>query len=131
MKFKLLCLLLIFTACSSQKYPPASSAIEAASEFIDACKMGEFKKANFYMIQDEENSKLLKQAQTKFQSFDLEEKRQLASASLQNISIENISPTEVIVYYNNSSEKERRKVKAVLNNNQWLIDFKYSFNPNL
>ncbi len=131
MKIKILCLLLIFTACSTQKYSPASSAIEAASEFIDACKMGEFKKANYYMLQDAENANLLKQAKNKFLTFSLEEKRQLVSASLQNISIENISPTEVIVYYNISSENERRKVKAVLNNNQWLVDFKSSFNPNL
>ncbi|MBX2931129.1 MAG: DUF4878 domain-containing protein [Chitinophagaceae bacterium] len=131
MKCKLLFCIIIFSACTSQHYTPATSAIEAITAFMEACKLGDFKKANFYMLQDEENKKLLKEAQNKFYQYDLEEKRQLASASLQNISIENLSATEVIIYYNNSSDKERRKVKAILNNNTWLIDFKYTFNPNL
>jgi uncharacterized protein (DUF2344 family) len=132
MKIKLIFILFIaLCSCNTQNYTPATSAIEAASVFVDACKLGEFKKANFYMLQDAANEKLLHDTQKKYHQYNLEEKRQLADASLQNITIENITTTEVIIYYNNSTDKERRKVKAVFKDNQWLVDFKFSFNPNL
>ncbi|GMV78239.1 MAG: hypothetical protein AMXMBFR79_13700 [Chitinophagaceae bacterium] len=132
MKIALILFASLCLACNSvHDLLPASTALEAAREFLEASKAGKFEKASFYMLQDDENSKLLKQSKEKYYSFSNKDKKQLLDASLQNITIENISPTEVIVYYNNSFDKQRRKVKAVNTNNTWLIDYKYTFNPNL
>lgn len=133
MKPLLVCFIVFILSCNSTttNYLPATKPIEAAREFIEAFKAGKFDKANFYMLQDVENTNLLNDAKTKYYRFSKKDKRLLAEASIQNISIENVSVTETIIYYNNSFDKERRKVKAVNSNNIWLIDFKYTFNPNL
>jgi hypothetical protein len=133
MKILLLLIATTFLACNTTNtnYLPATRPLEAAREFIEAFKAGKFDKANFYMLQDTENNKLLNEAKEKYYRFSKKNKRLLAEASIQNITIENISVTETIIYYNNSFDKERRKVKAVNTNNNWLIDFKYTFNPNM
>jgi len=129
--FSLIAFLLLACNNSSITYLPATRPLEAAREFIEAFKAGKFEKASFYMLHDKENDKLLKEAKDKYYQFTKKDKRLLSEASIQNVTIETISPTETIIYYNNSFDKERRKVKAVNQNNTWLIDFKYTFNPNL
>jgi hypothetical protein len=130
--FGLLGIALLLNACNNSKnYTPAKYAIVASSEFVQACLKGDFDKASFYMIQDEQNKNLLKEREVKYRSTTASQQRQLGEASLQNITIEEISPTETIVYYKNSYDNIGRKVKAIFTNNIWLVDFKYSFNPNL
>jgi hypothetical protein len=132
---KISLLLLFFIACigctTKPNYVPATDGTNAAVTFIYACLKGEFDKANFYMLQDEENKKLLKEAREKYASFSKQQKRLLREASLQNINIENITVNELILHYTNSANNQGGKVKALLINNAWLVDFKYKFNPNL
>lgn len=127
--------LLMATAfgCGSKKeYPPATDALNAGLQFIDGCLKGDFDKADFYMLQDDKNKQLLKEAKEKFNSFSKEQKKQLMEASLQNITIENPSTTETIIHYNNSYNSRGGKVKVVqVENNKWQADFKYAFNPNM
>lgn len=118
--------------CSNPKnYVPANDAFDAAREFVGACLKGDFDKASFYMLQDEQNKALLKEKEVKYRSTTASQQRQLGEASIQNITIEEITPTETIVYYKNSYDNIGRKVKIILSNKVWLVDFKYSFNPNL
>lgn len=123
---------LFFISCSNPKnYVPANDAFDAAREFVGACLKGDFDKASFYMLQDEQNKALLKEKEVKYRSTTASQQRQLGEASIQNITIEEIAPTETIVYYKNSYDNIGRKVKIILSNKIWLVDFKYSFNPNL
>lgn len=133
MKYALsLLFVLFFIGCSNPKnYVPANDAFDAAREFVGACLKGDFDKASFYMLQDEQNKALLKEKEVKYRSTTASQQRQLGEASIQNITIEEITPTETIVYYKNSYDNIGRKVKIILSNKVWLVDFKYSFNPNL
>ncbi len=127
-----LLLMVVAMGCNTKKnYPPATDGLNAGIEFIGACLKGDFDKADFYMLQDEENKKLLNQAREKFSSFTKEQKKQLAEASLQKVNMENTSPTEMIIHYNNSYNNSGGKVKVVQKDNIWLVDFKYKFDPNL
>lgn len=118
--------------CSSKKqYPPATDGLNAGLEFIGAVLKGEFEKADFYMLQDERNKQLLEEARTKYSSFSKEEKRQLREASLQNVEVENTTASELILHYHNSYNNEPGKLKVVQQGGNWLVDFKYKFNPNL
>jgi hypothetical protein len=124
--------LICFTGCSTKKnYRPAADALDAAREFIGACLIGDFEKADAYMIQDASNKQFLKEAETTYRNRTANQQKQLGEASLQNITIEEVSTTATIINYKNSADNIAHKVKAVLNNNIWLIDFKYTFNPNL
>lgn len=132
MKYFFIALTLFFTACSNNKnYIPATDGLNAAIEFISACQQGNFEKAAFYMLPTTKNKKLLQEAEQTYRKLPAEKRRQYREASLQEITLENISPTETIINYKNSYDKVGRKVKAIQQNNTWQIDFEYSFNPNL
>jgi hypothetical protein len=132
MKHFLIILTLLFTACSNNKnYVPATDALNAAVEFVSACQQGNFEKAAFYMLTNNNNKKLLQEAEQTYRKLPAEKRRQYREASLQEVTIENISATETIINYKNSYDKVGRKVKAIQQNNNWVIDFEYSFNPNL
>lgn len=131
-QFLQMLLLTILVSCNAtQQYPTAADALDAAREFIDASIKGDFEKANAYMLQDEKNKQLLKEEEEKYRAKSNAQQKQLAESSLQNISIEEISATETIIKFKNSNDNVSRKVKVVSVNNTWLVDFKYSFNPNL
>jgi ADP-ribosylglycohydrolase len=131
-QFLQMLLLAILVSCNTtHQYPPAADALDAAREFIDASIKGDFEKANAYMLQDEKNKQLLKEEEEKYRAKTNAQQKQLSESSLQNISIEEVSATETIVKFKNSIDKTGRKVKVISVNNRWLVDFKYSFNPNL
>jgi ADP-ribosylglycohydrolase len=131
-QFLQMLLLTILVSCNTtHQYPPAADALDAAREFIDASIKGDFEKANAYMLQDEKNKQLLKEEEEKYRAKTNAQQKQLSESSLQNISIEEVSATETIVKFKNSIDKTGRKVKVISVNNRWLVDFKYSFNPNL
>jgi hypothetical protein len=131
-QFLQMLLLTILVSCNTtHQYPPAADALDAAREFIDASIKGDFEKANAYMLQDEKNKQLLNEEEEKYRAKTNAQQKQLSESSLQNISIEEVSATETIVKFKNSIDKTGRKVKVISVNNRWLVDFKYSFNPNL
>lgn len=132
MKYIVSIFLCVLISCNSQSnYLPATDALDAAREFLDACYRGNFNKASFYMLQDEENKKLLKKSIENYAAKSAMQQKQYAESSLQNITVEEISTTQTIINYKNSYDKVGRKVKAVLVNNIWLIDYKYTYDPNL
>lgn len=130
--FYLLMLLLTLNGCSGTKnYPPATDALDATREFLGSCLKGDFEKASAYMVQDDANKKLLKEAEETYRSKTANQQKQYGEASLQNISIEEVSPNATIIYFTYSFDKVARKAKAIQNNKYWLVDFKFTFNPNL
>ncbi len=128
---QLLLIILLASCQSTHQYPAAADALDAAREFIDASIRGDFEKANAYLLQDEKNKQLLKEEEEKYRAKTNAQQKQLSESSLQNISIEEVSAKETIVKFKNSMDKVSRKVKVISVNNRWLVDFKYSFNPNL
>ena len=128
----LLVSVLLLGACNNTTiYTPATDALDAAREFVTACQQGNFIKANFYMIANEKNKNLLQEAEQTFRELPAAKRKQYSEASMQDVTIENITPTQTIINYKNSYDKVGRKVKAILTSNIWQIDFTYTFNPNM
>jgi hypothetical protein len=130
-----LSILILCIALFSCKGKPAFhkpiDSLDAAREFIDGCLKGDFVRADFYMLHDEENAHLLKDAEKSFKAKSETEQQQFATASIQDLVIEDVTRTETIVNYKNSYDKVGRKVKVVLVDGKWQVDFKYTFNGNL
>ncbi|HWB28571.1 MAG TPA: hypothetical protein VG738_24025 [Chitinophagaceae bacterium] len=124
---------LAFSACfgGRNNYPKAENAFDAGREFIDGCLKGEFSRASFYMVNDSENNKDLQQIKTTYNGRTQEQKQLYYQASIIVNEDATISDTVHIINYMNSYDKIARKVKVVLRNNTWQVDFKYTFNGNL
>lgn len=110
---------------------PAENALDAGREFIDACLKGDFSKAKFYMLDDSTNSGHLNRAETKFRNLDKEGRQQLRTASINISEVSDIDTTQTIIYYSNSFDQQPLKIKVIKQKEEWLVDFKYTFNPNL
>jgi hypothetical protein len=124
------CTSLVF--CGSQNtYPLAENALDAGREFIDACLKGDFAKAQYYMLQDASNKQHLQTIETEYHLKDRDQRSQYREASINISGVEEVTENEVIVQYQNSYDKIGKKVKIIRQGNAWLVDFKYTFNPNL
>jgi hypothetical protein len=120
-------------ACGKKEaqYIPAESALDAGREFIDACLKGDFAKAAFYMVNDSTNTRHLGQAESRYRENDKEGRQQLRQASINIREVSDVDDSTTIIYYNNSFDKLPLKVKIVRQDKAWLVDFKYTFSPNL
>ncbi len=109
----------------------AENALDAGREFIDATLKGDFDKANFYMIQDAENKKLLQQYQTKYNAAPKETQFALNQSVINILEVADVTEKETIINYSNSFDKKAHKVKVILANGNWFVDLKYTFDGNL
>jgi hypothetical protein len=120
-----------FLCCCTQKYSKAENALDAGREFIEGCLKGDFDKAAYYMLNDNQNKKLLLDQKRNYDAKSNQEKTEYNSASIIINEDAAINDSTHIINYQNSYDKIGRKVKVILHNNEWLIDFKYTFNGNL
>ncbi len=122
-------LFLFCIACSSSqnKYIKAENAFDAGREFIDGTLRGDFKKSAFYMLSDSANQQLLIVQEKEFRLKDKEGRQQLRTASINIQQVEETDSITSIIHYNNSYDKIEQKLKVVKQNNNWSVDFKYSF----
>ena len=134
-KNKLLTVLFItavLCGCSSgNNYTKAENPLDAGREFIDACLKGDFTKAAFYMVDDARNKELLQTQEKSYNDQSTPEKKEYNEASITIFEDATIDVSTHIINFQNSFDKTGRKVKVILNNGTWQVDFKYTFDGNL
>lgn len=133
--FFICCAIGFFSCRSNDKaaHVKASNALDAAHEFLSALLKGEQQKAAAYMIDDAENYAYLKTQIQQLKNKGTDDRDGYATASIifGNDDVEEVSPTETIIHYKNSYDRVSRKLKIIQQKDEWLVDFKYTFNPNL
>jgi len=125
------CISLAACVGNSNEFPKAENAFDAGREFIDGCLKGDFKRAAFYMVNDVENTNDLQQIKKTYKEKSQDQQQNYYKASIIVNEDETVSDSVHIINYMNSYDKIARKVKVVLRNNTWQVDFKYTFNGNL
>ena len=123
--------LLFFVACNqSAKTKKNTDPLEAGREFIDASLTGDYDYAKKYLLADSTNLMYFE----RFVEFDKKkpatEKEGYKNANIIINSTENVSDSVTIINYSNTYKKEPSKIKLVKKNNEWLVDFKYTFLEN-
>lgn len=123
--------LLFFVACNqSVKTKKNTDPLEAGREFIDASLTGDYDYAKKYLLADSTNLMYFE----RFVEFDKKkpatEKEGYKNANIIINSTENVSDSVTIINYSNTYKKEPSKIKLVKKNNEWLVDFKYTFLEN-
>jgi len=122
----------ILFACNTEKphYVKAENAFDAGREFIDGTLKGDFKKSAFYMLPDASNQQFLTVLENEYRQKDKEGRQQLRTASINIMQVEDLDSVSSIIHYQNSFEKKETAVKVIKQNNNWLVDYKYSFQKN-
>ncbi len=120
-----------FFACNDSKYPKAENALDAGREFIDAFLKGDSKKAEAYMLIDDENMELLKKMHRQLKNRNPEDQQGYKESSIIIGDVDNVSENEVVIQYKSSYDRTGRKIKVINKDGEWLVDLKYTVNPNL
>ena len=123
------CISMLIFSCSS--YPKAEDPLDAAREFIDASLKGDFDKANFYMLQDDENKVLLDKVKVNYRSRNASERKEYKEANIIILEEDSVNDSTEIINYKNSYDNIARKARVLNRNGTWLVDLKYTFNGNL
>ncbi len=133
MKHLYIALIFFLVSCDSTNsdYKDADNAIDAGREFIEACLKGDFVRASFYMVQDDTNKQDLAKIEKQYRDKDRDGRRQYREASINIAEIANPTESITIINYSNSFDRVGHKIKVTQQGNTWLVDFKYTFNPNL
>ena len=119
---------LCFIACNqSAKTKKNSDPLEAGREFINASLIGDYDYAKKYLLSDSTNLMYF----DRFVDFDNKkpsaDKEGYKNANIIINSTENISDSVTIINYSNTYKKEPSRIKLIKKNNEWLVDFKYTF----
>ncbi len=119
---------LFFSACNqSVKTKKNSDPLEAGREFINASLTGDYDYAKKYLLTDSTNLMYFE----RFVEFDekkpAKDKDGYKNSNIIINSTENISDSITIINYSNTYKKEPAKIKLIKKNNEWLVDFKYTF----
>ena len=120
-------LFLISCNQSIKKVKKNSDPLEAGREFIDASLTGDYDYAKEYLLPDSTNLMYF----DRFVEFDnkksSDEKKGYKDANIIIDSTQTISDTVTIINYSNTYKKKPSRIKLIKKNNEWLVDFKYTF----
>lgn len=120
---------LFLISCDQQvkKIKTNADPLEAGREFINASLTGDYDYAKKYLLADSTNLMYF----DRFVEFDEKkpatDKEGYKNANIIINSTENVSDSVAIINYSNTYKKEPAKIKLVRKNNEWLVDFKYTF----
>jgi hypothetical protein len=125
-------LMLLFVSCGGPEgFKKPEDALDAGREFIRSVLDGDYKKAELYVIQDEEDIRLFSRYRDYMKKRPREELASLKSASIIINKVEAVNDSVSIINYANSYVKKPVEIKVVKKDGEWWIDFSYTFSGNL
>ena len=127
--------LLIFTlaisACNHSAELSKSDPLESGRGFIESSLKGDYDEAQKYILQDDTNIQNFIVWKDFNSRSSKEEREGYRDANILIDSIQKISDSVTIITYSNTYKNRPEKLKMVKKNNEWLVDFKYSFTDNM
>ena len=120
----------IASACSSNDKVDKSDPLISGRGFIEASLKGDYKVAEKYLLKDSTNLEYFQGLKDFNKKMDAETRRGYSDANIIIDSSIAKSDSVDIIYYTNSFKNKPSKIKLVKQNNDWLVDFKYTFTSN-
>jgi hypothetical protein len=119
-----------FYACGTNENDNSTeSDVDAARSFIQSALHGDYKKAKSLVVQDSTNLQYIEAFSNNYENrMSLDDKKGYKTASINIHGIRQINDSTTIVSYSNSYKKASDSLKVVRQQDNWLVDLKYSFN---
>lgn len=118
---------LFLSACMSGPEVNLTDPLSSGRGFIESALKADYVQADKYLLQDSTNHQYLEGLIDFNKNSGKIERENYREANIIVDSIVQVSDTVNILYYKNSYKKEPSKLKLVKQNENWLVDFKYSF----
>jgi type IV secretory pathway component VirB8 len=118
-----------FYACGNNSTDNSSeSDVDAARSFIRSALNGDYKTARSLVIQDSTNLQYIEAFSSNYENrMSLDDKKGYRTASINIHGISQVDDSTTIVSYSNSYKKKSDSLKVIRQQNNWLVDLKYSF----
>jgi hypothetical protein len=129
--FLVLMIVLGLAACKDKSTLNLSDPLQSGRGFIEESLKGNYDEAKKYMATDSTNMDYLERLKDFYKKMDQSEKEGLKNANIIINGTENVSDSVVIMNYSNTYKKIPSKIKLIKVNNEWRVDFKYTFSGNL
>lgn len=115
----------IIAACNTDtSYQKAADAEEAGTQFIRALLDGNYEKARFFMLKDDDNQMVLDRWKTEYYKYSTDTVIAFKNASIRPITIEALNDSTSRYTYTNSFTNDTTSLQVVRVNNEWLVDLK-------
>jgi hypothetical protein len=128
---KLIIILVTFTflinACNHVAEVNKTDPLESGRGFIEASLQGNYVEAKKYILNDSTNNEYFEGLKDFNSKMSYEERAGLRDANIIIDSTHQVSDSVTIITYSNTYKNVPSKLKMVKHNNEWLVDFKYTF----
>jgi hypothetical protein len=112
-------------SCGNDSYSRAEDAQDAGRQFIRASLDGDYKKAKFYLLKDDDNLRLFEKNQSDYQHLSAEARRAYRDASIRPVSITPVDSIQTkYTYWHTSNPTDTFTLRVVKVNGEWLVDLK-------
>jgi hypothetical protein len=112
-------------SCGDGTYKKAEDAQDAGRQFIRASLDGDYKRAKFYLLQDETNLRFFEKSSKEYNQLSQEAKRANREAVIRPVAITPINDSLTqYSYYHTANAKDTVTLQIVKSNNDWLFDLK-------
>ena len=122
---------LVFSACNDSAEVSKKDPLESGRGFIESSLKGNYDEAKKYLLQDSTNIQYFEGLEDFNSNRSDDEKEGYKNANIIIDSTQQLSDSVTIITYSNTYKNKPSKLKLVKKNNEWLVDFKYTFNSNL
>lgn len=123
--------ILSLTACTHSAEVSKKDPLESGRGFIESSLKGDYDEAQKYLLQDSINMEYFNGLKDFAGKRSKDEKEGYKNANILIDSTQQLSDSVTIITYSNTYKNQPSKLKMVKKNNDWLVDFKYTFNANL
>jgi type IV secretory pathway component VirB8 len=124
-------LLSIFSSCTGNDSGSSTGAendVDAARNFIRAALDGQYNDAKSMIVADSVNLQYLDAFASNYRErMSGDDKRGYRESSITIHNVRQVNDSVTVINYSNSYKKTQDSIKVVLDNNNWLVDLKYSF----
>jgi outer membrane biogenesis lipoprotein LolB len=129
MKRLLLCIAIAtLIACNNNTgLTKAEDAQDAGREFIRASLDGDYEKAKFFMLKDEDNLMILDGWKKMYATYSNDEVKKFKNADIRPANIQALNDSTTVYTYSNTYTKDTTTLKIVRINKEWLVDLKQTF----
>jgi hypothetical protein len=116
---------IIAFSCGSGGYKKATDAQDAGREFIRASLDGDYQKAKYYLLKDDDNLRLFEKNHSDYQHLSAEAKRLYREANIRPVSITPVDSARTkYTYWHTSNPKDTFTLAIIKVKDEWLVDLK-------
>jgi len=124
-------LISLLTSCNNEKKQRPTTALDTGRTFIKASLDGDFETASSLLLKDTQNNQLFTAYKEYYKRMPDDKKKNYKKADYIINKFTDVNDSTTIINYSNDYMNKPMEIKVVKVNNEWSVDFTYTYSGNL